>query len=60
MDTDDLEPQPKPKAGPDLETLSIGELKEHIAALEAEIAHIKAMIAAKEAQRGSAEQLFKR
>ncbi len=60
MDTDDLEPKPKPKGPPDLETLSIVELKEHIAALEAEIARAKAVIAAKEASRGSAEQFFKR
>lgn len=60
MDTDDLAPPPKPKGAPDLETLSIAELQEHIVALRAEIARAEAAIAAKQAQRGSAEQLFKR
>ncbi len=60
MDTDDVAPPPKPEGAPDLETLSIAELQEHIAALRAEIARAEAAIAAKQAQRGSAEQLFKR
>ena len=59
MDIEDLEPQkqkPKPK---DLEPMSIEALNEYIAEMEAEIARVRAAIAAKEQHRGGAESLFK-
>lgn len=59
MDTDDLEPQvakPKPLK---LEEMSIGELEERIAELEAEIALIRETIEQKRAAQGEAEAVFK-
>ena len=59
MEFEDLEPRkaaPKPK---DLDALSIEELTDYIAELEAEIARAKAKIAAKEAHRTGAAALFK-
>ena len=59
MDTDDLEPR-KPAVKPkDLARLSIAELNDYIATLQAEIARAKAKIAAKEAHRAGASALFK-
>ncbi len=60
MDTDDLEP-PKPKRlePPILEELSIDELEEYIAELEAAAAKARAMIESKKAARGSADSVFK-
>lgn len=59
MDTDDLEPlkkNPKPK---DLSSMSIGELKEYIAGLQAEIARAEAAIAHKDKARAGAAAFFK-
>ena len=59
MDIEDLDPRkaaPKPK---DLDALSVAELTDYIAALEAEIARVRAKIAAKEAHRTGAADLFK-
>ena len=59
MDTDDLEPR-KPVAKPkDLDTLSVAELNDYIAELQAEIERARAKIAAKEAHRAGAAMLFK-
>ncbi|HYH37948.1 MAG TPA: DUF1192 domain-containing protein [Azospirillum sp.] len=60
LDTDELEPR-KPKPAPkDLSTLSVGELKDYIAGLEAEIARARTFIDAKEAHKNAAEALFKK
>ena len=60
MDEDDLMPlrrKPQPK---DLNPMSIEELEGYIAGMEAEISRAREAIAAKKAQRGGAESLFKR
>jgi uncharacterized small protein (DUF1192 family) len=60
LDTDDLEPRiPKP-APLDLDTLSIEELREYIASMEAEIDRVKAVIDSKQGHRSDAEAFFKR
>ena len=60
MDPEDLEPR-KPSAPPrDLAPLSIGELKDYIADLEAEIARARAAIQAKRGVRSGAESLFRK
>ena len=60
MDLDDLEPRkplPKPK---DLSPLSIAELEEYIARLQAEIERARGAIKGKQAQRAGAEAFFKK
>ncbi len=58
INPDDLDP-PRPVAAPlNLEGMSVGDLKAHIASLEAEIARAKAMIAQKESLRSGADGLF--
>ncbi len=60
MDPDDEEPRkvkPRPKS---LEDLSIEALGEYIGELEAEIARVRADIAAKEAALRDAESVFKK
>ena len=59
MDEEDLEPraaQPKPRK---LETMSIAALYDYVGELEAEIARVKEVIAAKEDARGAAESVFR-
>ena len=59
MDEEDLEPRaalPKPRK---LETMSIAALCDYVAELEAEIARVRAVIAAKEDARGDAESAFR-
>jgi uncharacterized small protein (DUF1192 family) len=59
----DEEPVRKPKAhelGADLTLLSVDELKERIAALQAEIARLEGAMRGKEASRSSADTFFKR
>ena len=62
MIIDDELPKKKPvhEIGQDLSLLSVEELAERIAALEAEIARLEASMAAKQASRTSADQFFKR
>lgn len=62
MDWDDMVPKPKPQAaiGDPLATLSIGELNARIAALEGEIARVRAEIEKKQAHEAAAAALFKR
>lgn len=60
IDLEELEPGRRPAKPRDLTTLSIGELNEYIANLEAEIARAREAIKAKEAVRSGAEALFKR
>ena len=59
MDMEDLEPRRKAPAHRELDTLSIGELKDYIAELETEIARVKAKIATKQAHLSGAGSLFK-
>jgi uncharacterized small protein (DUF1192 family) len=59
MNPDDLDP-PRPTLKPlDLQPMSVEELKNYIAALEAEIERADTMIAKKEAHKSGIENLFK-
>ena len=62
MDWDDLRPAPTKAIGigDNLETLSVGELEQRIAALTAEIDRVKAELAKKRAHEAAASALFKR
>ena len=59
MDTDDLEPPRKKLDKPDLQTMSLEQLSEYIAELEAEIMQAKAAIEVKRGARGAADSVFK-
>jgi uncharacterized small protein (DUF1192 family) len=61
MDLDDLDPR-RPTAAPPrpLDPLSVEELRDYIAALDAEILRARRAIAAKEQVRAGAESLFRR
>jgi uncharacterized small protein (DUF1192 family) len=59
MDLEDLEPRKKAPAPRDLDRMSIEELNEYIAAMEAEIARVRAKIEAKKAHLAGAASLFK-
>jgi uncharacterized small protein (DUF1192 family) len=59
MDPEDLEPRTKKPAPKNLEVMSIEPLHDYVAELEAEIARVRAMIAAKEKARAGAETLFR-
>ena len=59
MELEDLEPRKKAPAPRELDSLSIEELKEYIAQLEAEIERVKLKIEAKEAHLAGAAGLFK-
>jgi uncharacterized small protein (DUF1192 family) len=60
MAWDDLEPKSKKPAPVDLSLMSIEDLTARIAEYEAEIARMKEAIKGKEAQRSSADELFKK
>ncbi|MGQ0664005.1 MAG: DUF1192 domain-containing protein [Pseudomonadota bacterium] len=60
MDLDELDPRKPPHKPQDLTPLSISELNEYIAKLEAEIGRARAAIAAKQTHRSGADSLFKR
>jgi uncharacterized small protein (DUF1192 family) len=60
MAWDDLDPKPKKPAPLDLSLMSIEELANRIAELEAEIARMKLAITDKQSQRSSAEAFFKK
>ena len=60
IDVDDLEPlrrKPKPR---DLDALSVEELNEYIANMEAEIRRVREKIAAKQSHTSAAAALFKK
>jgi uncharacterized small protein (DUF1192 family) len=58
MNPDDLDP-PRPVLKPlDLQPMSVAELKDYIASLEAEIERACGMIAKKEAHKSGIESLF--
>lgn len=60
-DPDDL-PRPKPQiiVGADLSNLSVSDLEERIAALQAEIERVAAEAKVKKARAAAADELFKR
>jgi uncharacterized small protein (DUF1192 family) len=60
MDMDEVEPRRKPVSQKPLDPLSVGELEDYVAALEAEIARVKAAIAAKQSHRAGLDGLFKK
>jgi len=62
MDWDDQRPAPSKAIGigDNLETLSVGELEQRIAALTAEIDRVKAELAKKRAHEAAASALFKK
>ena len=58
INPDELDP-PRPTLKPlDLQQMSVGELKDYIAALEAEIKRTRDMIAKKEVHKSGIESLF--
>lgn len=59
MAWDDLDPKPKKAAPLDLSLLSIEDLQSRIQEYQAEIRRMEEAIRAKEAQRSSADALFK-
>jgi uncharacterized small protein (DUF1192 family) len=59
MEPEDLEPRKKAPAPRELDSLSIEELNNYIAELQAEIDRVKAKIAAKQAHLTGAASLFK-
>jgi uncharacterized small protein (DUF1192 family) len=59
MDLDELEPRNRPAAPKPLDGFSIGELRDYIARLEAEIVRARTAIAKKEGHRTGADALFK-
>ena len=60
MEAEDLEPRKAKPAPKDLTVLSVAELEDYIAELEAEIERARSAIAAKQGQRSVADALFKR
>ena len=59
MDTDDLEPQGTPSGKPDLQIMSIEQLGDYVAEMEAEIIRVQEVIAVKNEARGAADAVFK-
>ena len=62
MDWDELKPKPKKSIaiGDNLETLSLAELEDRIAAFTAEIDRLRAEVTRKKSHNAAAEGLFKR
>lgn len=59
MDLEELELRKKLPTPPDLDRMSIEELKDYIAAMEAEIARVRGKIEAKQAHLAGAAGLFR-
>jgi uncharacterized small protein (DUF1192 family) len=59
MDTDELDPIKKKPVKKDLTRMSVGDLKEYITELNAEIARAETAIATKDKARAGAENFFK-
>jgi uncharacterized small protein (DUF1192 family) len=59
MEPEDLEPRKKAPAPRELDSLSIEELNNYMAELQAEIDRVKAKVAAKQAHLTGAASLFK-
>jgi uncharacterized small protein (DUF1192 family) len=62
MDWDDVRPKPQARIaiGEDLKTLSVADLRQRVAACEAEIVRLRAEIAGREAHEQAASRLFKK
>ena len=60
MDIDEIEPRRQTTQQKPLDPLSVGELEEYIAALEAEIVRARAAIAAKQSHKAGADSLFRK
>ena len=60
MAWDDLDPKPKKAAPIDLSPLSIEDLQARIQEFQAEIRRMEQAIVAKQAQRSSADELFRK
>jgi uncharacterized small protein (DUF1192 family) len=61
MDEEALRPKKKAhELGEDLSLLSVGELRERVEALQAEIARLETAIRSKEASKSAADTFFKR
>jgi len=59
MDTDDLEPEKRKPAPRNLDVMSIQALGDYIGELEAEIARVREVIAAKQSAHSEADKFFK-
>jgi uncharacterized small protein (DUF1192 family) len=59
MDFEDLEPRNKAKKPKPLDDMSVGDLKDYVAALQAEIVRVEAAIKAKQAHLEAMNALFK-
>ena len=59
MDFEDLEPRNKVKKPKPLDDMSVGDLKEYVAALQAEIVRVEAAIKSKQAHLEAMNSLFK-
>ena len=59
MDFEDLEPQKQSKKPKPLDNMSVGDLKEYVAALQDEIVRVEAAIKAKQAHLEAMNSLFK-
>jgi len=59
MDFEDLEPRNKVKKPKPLDDMSVGDLKDYVAALQAEIVRVEAAIKAKQAHLEAMNSLFK-
>ena len=59
MDTDDLEPVQRPPGKADLQMMSVEQLGDYIAEMDAAIARVREVIAGKQDARGAADAVFK-
>jgi uncharacterized small protein (DUF1192 family) len=59
MDFEDLEPRKQTKKPKPLDDMSVADLKEYVAAMQAEIARVEAAIKAKQAHMEAMNSLFK-
>jgi uncharacterized small protein (DUF1192 family) len=60
MDFEELEPQKKSKKPKPLDDMSVGDLKDYVAALQAEIIRVEAAIKAKQSHMAAMDALFKK
>lgn len=60
FDLDDLDPRNAKKKPLNLDEMNIGDLKEYVAALKAEIERVEAKIGAKQSHASAAASLFKK
>jgi uncharacterized small protein (DUF1192 family) len=60
MDFEDLEPTKKIKTPKPLDDMSVADLKEYVAAMQAEIVRVEAAIKAKQTHMAAMDALFKK